>query len=293
MTTTMADMVADAKRMTYGSLPEQINLIGVASTAGATTLTLQMPVDGIVPGTILSSGLNVWYVRGVTTTGNIVSVIPGYSGAPKNATLVDDFVYIRPRITDWYVFTTLNDVIKSLSAPSSGLYKVGSWQASVDTTTQTYAIPTEAQNMVGLIRARVSVPGYQDVWQDIPSMAIRVQSDNNVIRFTRNLPGSSLVEFIYKSPFTEGTDLTDNVETVCGLAPTMLDIPPLGATVTMLRTTESRRSQIAVQSDPRRAEEVAMGANSNAAREFARDFKGRVDDEYARLLQRNPLIRSI
>ena len=63
--TTMRDMIADTRRMAYGSLHDQINLLAQPYTAGDTSLVLDMDVSGITPGMALSGDLNVWYVKGI------------------------------------------------------------------------------------------------------------------------------------------------------------------------------------------------------------------------------------
>ena len=152
--TTIANMVADARRITYGSMTEQINLIGSTASAGATTLTMELDVTGITPGSILSSGLNVWYVKGVSTSGNQVFVIPGYDNSPQDVANAGDTVIIKPRVTDWYLFNAINDEIRKLSSPTNGLYRVGTWVVDVSPTYQTYEVPSEALDMTNILRVR-------------------------------------------------------------------------------------------------------------------------------------------
>ena len=47
--TTIADLVADARRMTYGAMTEQINLISSNAAAGADTLQMELDITGITP----------------------------------------------------------------------------------------------------------------------------------------------------------------------------------------------------------------------------------------------------
>jgi hypothetical protein len=89
------------------------------------------------------------------------------------------------------------------------------------------------------------------------------------------------------------TALTDDVVTDCGLAETMLDIPPLGVTMMLLNTTENRRNQVQTQVDPRRADEVPATANSSAATAMRRLYRERIQDEYARLNARLPIYMGI
>lgn len=290
---TMADLIADTKRMAYGSLAEQMNLISANAAAGATTLELELSVDGISPGTVVCSGLNTWWVKGVNAATNTLYVVPGYEGSPQAAVSIGDFITIRPRVTDWYLFSTLNDVIRSLSSPTNGLYRVDTWESVVDITYQTYEIPVEARSMVSLLRVRARYGSTLDKWMDLSNYRFQIQPDNNTVRLTADVDSNSRLQFVYAAPFTAATALDDDVVTDLGLSESMVDIPPLGAVTTLLRTTEARRGQVSVQGDPRRGAEVQAGANMSAAREFAREFRARVDDEYARLTRQYSIFRGM
>ena len=289
----MAELIADTKRTVYGSLPEQINLIGAAASAGATTLELELPVEGISPGTLVSSGLNVWFVRGVNANTNTLTVIPGYEGSPQGAVQAGDFLYVRPRVTDWYLFNEINSVVRQMSSPNNGLYKLGSFDLAVDSVWQTYNVPTEAQGMVSIIAVKVLSPSSPDQWFTVPDRFYRWQPEENLIRLNYNVPASSTLQVTYRGPFTPATALTTVCETTMGLADTMLDIPVLGAAAQLLRTTEARRNQIGVQTDPRRAEEVTRGANGTVAMMFEQQFRDRINEEYVRLVQRTGIFRGI
>ena len=295
--TTMRDLIADTRRMAYGSLGDQINLVGQPYTANDTSIVLEMDVSGITPGMMISGNLNVWYVKGTNVPTNTVYVIPGYDNSPSVNMDPGEFVFIKPRVTDWYMFETMNQEILRLSTPEHGLYQIASWEAQVDPTWQTYAIPAEAFNMIGLLRLRYRVPGSEDVWLDVPEKAYRIQINdaqgNSYIRVLRNIPSGTQVQFLYKAPFSQAESLDDNVNEVCGLSPTMVDIPTLGCLATLLRTTESRRNQVQQQGDSRRASEVPSGSNMQIAQMVERDHQMRIWEEAARLIQRVPIQRSL
>jgi len=293
--TTIANMVADTRRITYGSMTEQINLIAETAAAGADTLSMELDVTGITPGSILSSGLNVWYVKGVNSGSNEVYVIPGYDDSPQEAATAGDKVIIKPRVTTWYLFNAINDEIRKLSSPMNGLYKVGTWTVDVSPTYQTYEVPSEAVDMTNILRVRYRWPGTPDVWSDIRPSSYRwiVSETGNKIQLLVNVPSGTEIEFTYKAPFVEATSLSDDPVDDCGLAATMLDIPSIGAAATLLKTTDSRRNQISAQGDPRRAGEVPSGANLSSASMLDREYKMRVQDEYARLIQRFPIFKGV
>jgi hypothetical protein len=71
----------------------------------------------------------------------------------------------------------------------------------------------------------------------------------------------------------------------------MLDIPPLGAASNLLRTTESRRTQISSQGDTRRPDEVPVSSNSSIASQLDRQYRDRVQEEMIRLVNRIPIYR--
>ena len=295
--TTLKDMVAESRRMAYGSMSEQINLVATEYTAGADELYLELDVSGITPGMVLSSGLNVWYVKGIEAAEKLVYVIPGYDNAPGGVAAVNDFVYIKPKVTEWFMFDEMGKEITRLSSPDVGLYKIASWEVEADPTWQTYEIPSTAFDMAGLLRVRYRVPGSEDVWIDIPEKSYRVQftdsQSSSYVRLLRNIPSGTDVKFIYKGPFTAPTSLSDDPVADCGLTPTMVDIPPLGVLGALLRTTESRRGQVQTQGDSRRAGEVPPGTNSSMAARIDREYSNRVREEYARLVQRVSIVRSL
>lgn len=293
--TTIADLVADARRMTYGSMTEQINLVSANAAAGADTIQMELDITGITPGMVITSGLNVWYVKGSNPGSKEVYVIPGYDNSPQNAVTLGDRVTIKPRVTDWYLFNALNDEIRKLSSPTSGLYRVGTWTVDVSPTYQTYEVPSEALDMTNILRVRYRWPGTPDVWSDLRTSSYRwiVSETGNKIQVLVNVPSGTEIEFTYKAPFVEAADLSDDPIADCGLAQSMLDIPPLGVASTLLKTTDARRNQISAQGDSRRAGEVPSGVNLSSAAMMDRDYKMRVQDEYARLVQRFPIFKGV
>ena len=293
--TTIKDILADARRLAYGSMSEQINILSASVAAGATTLTVDLDTSGITPGMVLSSGLNTWYVRGTSAADKQIFVIPGYDNSPKVAAAAGDVIVIKPRVTDWYLFGLFNDEMRKLSSSTSGLYRIDSWTVASEATYQTYEVPLAAVGMVGLLRVRWRIPGTPDVWTAVPPFQYRWQSTDDVsrVQLLTHVPSGTEVEFTYRAPFAQATSLDDDPVADCGLSDSMLDIPPLGMAVTLLRTTDARRLQISSQGDARRADEVPASSNLSTAAAFERDYKGRVQDEYVRLIQRNSIFRGI
>jgi len=290
---TVRDAINDVRRIVYGTMAEQLNIAEIGASAGSTTIKLELGVDGIQRGTLLSSGLNVWYVKAVSVQDREAYVIPGYDGAPLDPVDAGDVIYIRPRMTEWYAFNAMNDEIRKLSSATHGLHSVRTWEVLSDPIYQTYDIPVEAQNLVNLVRVRFRWPGTTDLYSDLPTSAWRWMAEDNRVQLLRNIPAGVQVQFVYYAPFTPATSLTDDLVEDCGLSDSMTDIPPLGVAISLLRTTEARRNQVQTQSDARRAGEVSATANSSIANQLARDYRDRVNDEYVRLTARTPIFKGM
>ena len=291
----IGDLVADVRRRVYGSMTENVNLVQTSASAGQTSLQLELGVDGIQKGMLISSGLNVWFVKGVYSTDNTVFVIPGYDNSPQDAVTAGDMASVRPRMTDWYAFNAINDQLRSLSSPDAGLYRIGTWVANVDPTYQTYVVPEAALTMTNILRVRWRWPGTTDVWKDMAPRHYRwnYSTVQNVVRLLTSIPSGTEIEFTYKAPFTLATSLADDPVADCGLSDSMLDIPSLGAAVELLQTTESRRTQVTAQGDSRRPGEVPVSSNSSIAGQLQRMYKSRVQEEMSRLVTRIPIYRGV
>jgi len=291
--TTMNDLINDTRRTVYGSMADQINILSKDSLSAATTLTMELDISGITQGVILCSGLNVWYVKGSNPATNEVFVMPAYGGAPTSAVNTGDVVIIRPRATDWQLFGMLNDEINRMSTPSTGLFRINQWTANVDPVFQTYDVPVT--NVMEIIRVRYLAPGTPDMWIDLRPMSWKWMTGQTQqrVQLMRSIPSGTTIQFVYKASFVKATSVSDNVVSTCGLADTMLDIPVLGASASLLRTTEMRRNQVQQQGDARRSDEVPAGGNAAAASMMRKQYDDRMDNEYARLIRTMPIFRGI
>jgi len=304
--TTVQDLVEDTKRITYGSMSDQLNFVAVDYVPASGELFLSMDVTPITAGMVLSSGLNVWYVIGVESNLRRVLVHPGYQNSHDAIVLTGAPVMIRPRVTDWVVFQNLNDAIRKMSSRVNGLY-----QSVVETVTWTPGnwdlYPLAGTNVESIVAVRYREDWWNGEWKRMPDKMWRWEPTLNAIRLidqrsrtwndswgdVNTYSWGNNLEVVYRAPFVQATALTDDVVVDLGLSASMVDIPPLGAAEMLTRTTESRRLQIHTQPDPRRADEVAAGSNASIARELGKQFDRRCDDEYIRLVNVNPWMQSL
>lgn len=291
--TTMNDLINDTRRTVYGTMADQINIISADEYAPVTTLSFELDISGITPGVILSSGLNVWYVKGSNASTNEVFVIPGYGGAPIGPVTSGDVVIVRPRATNWQLFGMINDEINRMSTPTTGLFRIGQWTDIVDPIWQTYDVPVD--DVMEIIRVRYLAPGTPDVWIDLRPMSWKWMTGQaqQRVQLMRYIPAGATVQFVYKASFVKAVSIYDDVVVSCGLSDTMLDIPVLGASVSLLQTTEMRRNQIQQQGDSRRSDEVPASGNAAAASMMRKQYNERMDNEYVRLMRQMPIFRGI
>lgn len=288
--TTVADAIADVRRSAFGPMPDTINLIGLNYAAGDDEVVLQFDPTGITPGMVVCSGLNTWLVRLVDTSTKTLTVIQ-YEGSVSVNASVNDIAYVAPKITDYYIFEEIKSAIRSLSSPSNGLYKIGSWTTAVDPTYQTYTIPGSAAGMTRLLAVRALEPGSSDTWQEIPGRHVKWVPEQGTIQLSVDVWPGGDIEFIYQSPFTVPSSLSDDLVTTVGLPATAVDLPVLAVLASVYRMQEGRRLQVTAQADPRRAEEVNPSTNLTLARSYSRDLAERIAEERARLTAKHPYVR--
>jgi hypothetical protein len=80
-------------------------------------------------------------------------------------------------------------------------------------------------------------------------------SGYTLVLYEAGWPGLD-IRVTYSYGFSHLVTLADNVVTVAGLAPSMTDIPPLGAAARLSGVREVMRNFTESQSDPRRAQET-------------------------------------
>lgn len=273
--TTIADLVNDVRSRLSGTFTDELNVLGGDYNAGSGSVTLTYDTQFTV-GSILSCEENTWYVVAVdSSAARTVRVIPSYDGGPDLDKAAGKVVRVKPRVTDWAMFSHIRDQIMLMSSPANGLGIVDFWMDYGLTQSGMFPPPT------GIVPQRIhNVYGSdgQRWWPvtqyDLQVGAVRVWDD----RFLQYC-------FVYSMPFVEATSFSQDAINDIGLSEAMLDIPVLGAAGMLLLTQENRRNQLGSQGDPRRAQEVQAGSNMGSGREMLRMRDQRIGQEYARLLQ--------
>lgn len=276
--TSVARQIADTRRLLSASLTDELTTLATDYTAGTDSLTLSTVPKRLGPGTVLSSGEATWYV--LANTSSQCTVIAGYEGNPDVNVAAGSVVRVSPRFTDYQLFTTIKQVIGSLSSPLNGLYGIVKWQDVRDD--EMYPIPDEIlPYLIRILQVRSKTT--EDDWSIDGAYTTSLSPGSEYVRVYNY---ALMHEFIASVKIIPPADFTSDLITYCGLTDTMLDIPSLGAAGILMNGQEARRVHLEAQGDPRRAEQVPMTGGTNAARELRRMFSERVNEEAVRIQQR-------
>ena len=266
-------------------------------TAGSGTITLDTTANNfqaIVPGQLLCIGLNVLMVYGQpNATSGVTSVIGGMQGSTDaNATsgLPTSLAYLNPRFTPYDISTAVNDELLALSAPNKGLGRVMEQDATYVPAFNGYDLGSNFDTL----RSRVLEVSYQLPEPQRQNPLIRrgryrviratntstnvFPSGNGIILYDQAFPGFPLrVTFI--APFSVLTNLTDDLQTVGGVPPSMQDIIDMGVELRLAPDKEIQRDAMDFQRDPRKSTEVGATAMLHSGDALLIRYRNRIDDE--------------
>ena len=293
---TAQNLVDATRRQLLGTFTEQRNKVSSNYNPGDGVLNLSQDMSAITAGTILSAGLNVFYVWSVN--GSAVTVDGGQNGSTDVAVTAGTLVRVNPKFTDWDIFQELTAEILGLS--SEGLPAYNTSDLTYNPTYTGYDLgTTAAQNLLDIYEVKYLTPGPRkdmprlprDAWRltrfaataDIPS-GLGIQLINpspwNVAGYT--------IRVVWTSMLTPPASLATDLSTV-GLQPSAYDIPPLGAAIRLMAGREIPRNFTQDQGDVRRAAEVTPGAIMQSANGIKMQRQSRIEDERARLAKMYPI----
>ncbi len=275
-----ADLVAQVRSLLLGSLTTEVNLLDGAYDPSDNRLHFKYSKRSLAPGTILSVGLNTFYVLEVGSSGVDAVVLPSYDGGPDVAAPDQSVVFIKPRLTTWAAFREIQSEARSLSSPINGLYWPKTLEGPVDWANGVYDLPTDFGAPIKLTRSRYKFSG-ESAWATLGDAEYQVE--RNAVRVNATPPGAIAVEFTFAMPFDLPTDLDSDLVPL-GIDDTYADILAMGAAATLVSSFEGRRVQPSSQGDTRRAEEVSLGGSAALARAWRALQKQAIDQEHARLL---------
>ena len=294
--TTGQDLIEKTRRHLMGGFGEMRSTLSTNYTAASGTLVLSTAPIGLLPGSRLSSGLNIFYVSAVV--GGTCTVLGGQEGSTDVNATVGALVRVNPKFTDFEIWGALNDDINALS--SEGLFTMAGVNLTYNATLTGYDLgATAAANLLNVYEVKFLTPGpYKDMphmksyeWRldrnnvttDIASgLAIRLLNPGN-------LTNGYTFTVVYRSMLQTLVNVTDDLS-ITGLQVSAYDLPPMGAAITVMAGREIRRDFTDVQGDSRRALEVPAGAVTASTVGLSRLRVQRLTLEVAKLRRMYPQV---
>lgn len=287
---TVAELVELTKRYLYTNSRDSIDKLATSIDALSTTVTLTYGNPSVQPGSLITIGLEEFYIWDVT--GKTLTVERGRNGTSATTHPAGSIITINPKFSDAFVFRGLNTTIQDISA--EGLYAMLAVDLTWDAGLRGYDLVGVSDIKSIYEIRRLGTTGNENEWPLVNSYSFsRVMN-------TANFP-SSYALFIneggisgnpirvrYKAPFNTFSSLTDNVTQVSGAPPNLHNLLCLGAAMMVSSGREIRRNFDESQGGTRRASEVPPGANLNSYAGLALRYRQSLIAEKNRLSQQFP-----
>ena len=321
-TNTFGDLIEKAYRRTMGGIRERaVQLQSAVSSVTNSFVVVGAQTSGILPGVILAVDLEVMYVTnwtpatvsGSTTPYGTATVIRGYNGSTAAPHAANAVVYLNPRYSRYDIGVAINDDLRSLSSPTNGLFRVGVAQLTYNPVFAGYDLGALPSNFIDILEVRYRIaPPYRTFpaikrWKVIRwnqySTDSAFPSGNGLVLYESGWPGLPIY-VTYSAPFVKLVNLSDSVVNtpstndeappyngygtnlvVPNMAPTMVDLPPLGAEIDLTLPREISRNFVDSQPDPRKAQEVAPGAVAGSVNALITRRSQRINEEADRLVR--------
>ena len=295
--TTLGDLVQTIQRRVLSDLREELNELGtgINSTTNTISLATGQSLGSIAnTGTTLQIDYELMYVISAPSAGAI-QVIRGFSDSVAASHSANAIVNVNPRFPAVDIIRAINEDIDDLSAPTNGLYQMLELTVTFIPVQQGYDLTGLTNEAVlDLWEVRAHEYGPTNKYPVIPPNMYKLQRNADTSVFPSGMalvldqggyPGRPL-RIQYKSPYsTPLVNATDDVATVTGLHPQAHDIPILGAPARLMQFRELKRSFSEAQGEPRRAQEVPVGASLTASKGLLQYRDMRISGERERLNQ--------
>lgn len=292
--TTFLQLIDDTRDYLMTGQSDIINVLHADIAANATSLQLRHELKGVEVGSRLAIDLEEFHVISKTGTvpESVVTVIPAFGGSVAAAHTAGAIVRVNPQFSNWRISRYVNKCLESLVG--EGLFQVKTVTFTYNPSQAGYNI--DASDLIDVWRVRYDYPGPVNDW---PVLSVRDYYLDQAADISEFVNGKQLVlrrggypgqkvRMSYRAGFTLLSSLTQDVETISGLHASAHEIPPLGAAFRLLVGRDIKRSFLNRQPEPRRQEEVPVGAATNAMLPIAEKYYRALDREITVLTRRYP-----
>lgn len=298
--TTVATLIGQTRRhlvgMSRGSLNRLDADIGISTTTAVATFDLG---TSIAKNAYIAIDDEIMYVYDVDQTAKSITMERAQLGTTGNGHSAGTQIECNPRFPKPVIRDALQQEIASWPRT---VYQVSAVSLNVPTNNLSVdcaGIPANFYEILEVVRRPNTASSQQQLsslstsWPEVGfryerNMAVTDYPSGTALFLNSSQFGGYTVRVTFSAPFTVSIfDDSTDLEATCGLARSMIDIPPFGAAATLLAGRESSRSAMEAQGEARAPVEVPVGATLRSASGLQQWRDKRLTEEGIRLIGDN------
>jgi hypothetical protein len=287
---TVGTVIDRTVRQLMSGTVEERNKTTLAINATVTSVTFQYDLSGIRPGGVIQIDNELMYVWEISAGSKSVTVERGWNGTTAAAHAASSVATVDPKFPRAQILEAMNAELDDLASPMNGLFQIKILELNYNGTDLMVNLPT-TDKIIDLISVslRYISTDYIKVRRcrlirDLPNDDFNT---GYAIRFDEQVRAGRMV-IVYKSPFSNITAETQNIQNVTGLPTSCEDILIIGSQIRLVGPREIKRNFTESQGDTRRPDEVPSGSVSNSITNLLRMRRDRITSEAAKLMRQYP-----
>ena len=287
---TVGTVIDRTVRQLMSGTVEERNKTTLAINATVTSVTFQYDLSGIRPGGVIQIDNELMYVWEISAGSKSVTVERGWNGTTAAAHAASSVATVDPKFPRAQILEAMNAELDDLASPMNGLFQIKILELNYNGTDLMVNLPT-TDKIIDLISVslRYISTDYIKVRRcrlirDLPNDDFNT---GYAIRFDEQVRAGRMV-IVYKSPFTNITTESQNIQNVTGLPTSCEDILILGSQIRLVGPREIKRNFTESQGDTRRPDEVPSGSVGNSITNLLRMRRDRITSEAAKLMRQYP-----
>jgi hypothetical protein len=291
---TLGTVIDRTVRQLLSGTVEERNKLAASVSATATTVSVQYDMKGIREGVVIQVDAELMYVWEITIGNKSAVVERGWNGTTAVAHATNSIVVVDPKFPRNQIIEAINAELDDLSSPMNGLFQIKTMDIDYNGSWTMLNIPT-TDTIIDLISvsSRYLTTEYQQIRRvrlirDLPNDDF---NSGYALKFDEDV-STSRIHIVYKTPFTNVSTESQNIQNMTGLPSSCEDILIIGAQIRLVNPREVKRNFTESQGDTRRAEEVTAGAVSGSITNLMRMRRDRITAEAAKLQRQYPTILS-
>lgn len=287
---TVGTVIDRTVRQLMSGTVEERNKITSAINATVTSVTFQYDLSGIRPGGVIQIDNELMYVWEISAGSKSVTVERGWNGTTAAAHAASSVATVDPKFPRAQILEAMNAELDDLASPMNGLFQIKILELNYNGTDLMVNLPT-TDKIIDLISVslRYISTDYIKVRRcrlirDLPNDDFNT---GYAIRFDEQVRAGRMV-IVYKSPFSNITTESQNIQNVTGLPTSCEDILIIGSQIRLVGPREIKRNFTESQGDTRRPDEVPSGSVGNSITNLLRMRRDRITSEAAKLMRQYP-----